>query len=231
MATETERVHFHSMVAKLLYLAKKARPDFLLVVSYLATRVSRCTKDDLVKLTRLLRYLRETRDRGLLPMPGKRGITVSTYIDAAYGVHQDLKSHSGSCVVIGDLGAVNCRSTKQQIVVKSSMEGELVALSDCVNQALYLRHFLIGQGYAPGPVTVYQDNLSCMALVERGRSGAERTRHIDIRYFWLKEREGAGEAIVKNLGTAGMYANMLTKPLQGAQFISDREALTGWDKE
>jgi hypothetical protein len=100
-----------------------------------------------------------------------------------------------------------------------------------VNQAPYLRHFLIGQGYAPGPVTVYQDSLSCMALVERGRSGAERTRHIDIRYFWLKERVGAGEAIVKHLGTADMYANMLTKPLQGAQFIAKREALTGWDKK
>jgi hypothetical protein len=40
-------VHFHSMVAKLLYLAKKARSDFLLILSYLASRVSRCNKDDL----------------------------------------------------------------------------------------------------------------------------------------------------------------------------------------
>jgi hypothetical protein len=73
--------------------------------------------------------------------------------------------------------------------------------------------------------------MSCMALVERGRSGAERTRHIDIRYYWLKERVTNGEAVVKHMGTADMYANMLTKPLQGQQFLSEREALTGWERD
>jgi hypothetical protein len=43
-----------------------------------------------------------------------------------------------------------------------------------------------------------------MALIERGRSAAERTRHIDIRYLWVKEREGMGEAIIKHLGTKDM---------------------------
>jgi hypothetical protein len=80
-------------------------------------------------------------------------------------------------------------------------------------------------------VIIYQDNVSCMALVERGRSAAERTRHIDIRYFWVKERVDQGEPIIKHLGTKDMYANLLTKvtcALQGAHFISEREALTGW---
>jgi hypothetical protein len=105
---------------------------------------------------------------------------------------------------------------------------ELIALSRCVNQALYIRNFLIQQGYPCGPVTLYQDNMSCMALVERGRLGAERTRHIDIRYYWLKESVTNGEAVVKQKGTVDMYANMLTKPQQGQQFLSEREALTGW---
>jgi hypothetical protein len=78
------------------------------------------------------------------------------------------------------------------------------------------------------PLIIYQDNLSCMALVERGRSAAERTRHINIRYFWVKERVDTGEATIIHLGTAEMYANLLTKPLQGSQFIAERLALTGW---
>ena len=106
---------------------------------------------------------------------------------------------------------------------------ELVALSDSSNQALHIRHFIIGQGHACGPVTVYQDNMSCMSLVERGRSAAERTRHIAIKYFWLKERVGQGEARVKHLGTKEMYTNLLTKPSQGAQFKCERQGLTGWD--
>jgi hypothetical protein len=56
-----------------------------------------------------------------------------------------------------------------------------------------MRSFIIAQGYKCGPMTVYEDNLSTMELTERGRSAAERTRHIDIRYFWLKERVDMGE--------------------------------------
>lgn len=226
--TEQQRVTFHRCVAKLLYLAKRARPDCLTAVSFLATRVNRCTTDDLVKLQRLLRYVYATKERGVVFSPGESGIEVSVLIDAAYGVHPDGKSHTGSCVVIGDVGAVHCKSAKQQIVTKSSTEAELVALSDSANQSLHIRNFVLAQGHSCGPVTIYQDNMSCMALIDRGRSTAERTRHIAIRYFWVKERVDTGEARVQHLGTKKMYANLLTKPLQGAQFQGERKGITGW---
>ena len=231
MATDEQRVRFHRHVAKLLYLAKRERPDLLTAVAFLATRVTKCSVDDLVKLERLLKYVCSTRDRGLVFAPGNKGIVLSVLIDAAYGVHPDGKSHTGSCVVVGERGAVHCKSAKQQIVTKSSTEAELVALSDSSNQALHLRNFIIGQGHSCEPVTVYQDNMSCMSLIERGRSAAERTRHIAIKYFWLKERVDMGEAVVKHLGTKQMYANILTKPLQGAQFKSERHGLTGWEDD
>ena len=227
-ATEAEQAHFHTMVAKLLYLAKRARPDCLTAVAFLATRVTRCDQDDLHKLARLVKYVRATREHGLVMRIGPGGIVVRVLIDAAYGVHMDGKSHTGSCVVVGALGAVHCKSAKQQIVTKSSTEAELVRLSDSANQGLHVRNFLMSQGYSLGPVIIYQDNMSCMALVERGRSAAERTRHIDIRYFWMKERVDRGEAVIKHLGTKLMYANLLTKPVQGSQYVKEREGITGW---
>lgn len=145
--TEQQKVIFHRCVAKMLYLAKRARPDCLTAVSFLATRVNRCTTDDLTKLQRLMRYVCGTKERGVVFSPGKSGIEVSVLIDAAYGVHPDGKSHTGSCIVIGDLGAVHCKSSKQQIVMKSSTEAELVALSDSANQALHIRNFLLAQGH------------------------------------------------------------------------------------
>ena len=66
-----------------------------------------------------------------------------------------------------------------------------------------------------------------MALVARGRSGSERTRHIHIWYFWVKERVDTGEVRVEYLPSEDMYANVLTKPLQGSQF-RERDGLTGW---
>ena len=59
-----------------------------------------------------------------------------------------------------------------------------------------------------------------------GREGAKRTRHIDIRYYWLKERVTNGDAVVKHVGTVDIHANMLTKPPHGQQFINEREGLT-----
>jgi hypothetical protein len=169
------------LVAKLLYLAKKTKPDCLTTVAFLATRVSKCTDQDWEKLMTLLKYVNVTRERGIVLRPDRDGIVIRLYVDASYGVHADGKSHTGCCVVVGGTGPVHCKSAKQQIVTKSSTEAELVALSDSASQGLHLRHFIIAQGYACGPVTLHQDNMSTMTLVERGRSAGERTRHIDIR--------------------------------------------------
>lgn len=226
--SEDRRAKFHSLVAKVLYLAKRTKPECLTAISFLATRVTKCTGDDEEKLQRLVRYIRHSRSRGIVLSPGKMGIVIRMFVDAAYGVHQDRTSHTGSCVVVGDRGAVHCKSAKQSSMSKSSTEAELIALSDSANQALYLRWFLIDQGYAMRPVTLYQDNTSTMALVARGKPGAERTRHIDIRYFWLADRVKNKEATIEHMVTTEMYANVLTKPLQGAQFIYERQCLTGW---
>jgi hypothetical protein len=152
--TEARRKEFHSLVAKMLYLAKKSRPECLTAVAFLATRVTRCTEHDWDKLTRLVRYVNYTKERGVVLRPGKRGIIVRVYIDASYGVHADGKSHTGSCIVVGETGAVHCKSGKQQIVTKSSAEAELVALSDSASQGLHTRSFILAQGYECGPMTV-----------------------------------------------------------------------------
>jgi hypothetical protein len=81
------------------------------------------------------------------------------------------------------------------------------------------------QGYRMPPVTVYQDNLSCMALIARGRSGAERTRHIAIRYFWTKERVDNGEMRIEHKGTKEMYANVLTKEMYAGLTVRVRTHL------
>jgi hypothetical protein len=114
-------------------------------------------------------------------------------------------------------------------VTKSSTEAELVALSDTASQAIHLRNFVIAQGYEIGPAIIYQDNLSCMALMKKGGPCSDRSRHINIRHFWVKERIDGHEVIVQHLGTIDMFANLLTKPVQGSQFIRERHALTNWE--
>jgi hypothetical protein len=228
----TKQEWFHSYVAKVLYLAKRVKPECLTTVSYLATRVNKADSDDIGKLNRLLRYLRHSRGRGIRLCPGSRGVRVRAYIDAAYGVHVDGKSHSGSAIMIGDNGLCYVKSGKQSIVVKSSTEAEFVGTSDSMNQAFHVRNFIIAQGHPDSPVEILQDNLSCMALLGKSKPTSLRTRHIQIRYFWISERIDSGEAYVTHMSTVDMgAANILTKPLNGQQFIDERQALTNWDKD
>jgi hypothetical protein len=154
--------------------------------------------------------------------------TVRAWVDAAYGVHSDGKSQTGSAITVGAYGTVHAKSVKQKIVTKSSTEAELVAASDSANQGFFVRNFIIAQGYNIGPLVIYQDNMSCMALLAAGRSSSERTRHIAIRYFWLKERVDNGEAVIEHKNSEDLFANALTKPLQGPQFAKEVKGLTNW---
>jgi hypothetical protein len=74
-----------------------------------------------------------------------------------------------------------------------------VGLSDTASQAIHLRNFVIAQGYALGPAIIYQDNMSCMALMKRGGPGSERSKHINIRQ--LGEKVADKEVIIEHLGT------------------------------
>ena len=227
-ATAAQIEWYHSFTAKCLYLAKRSRPEILTAVAFLATRITKCNMDDLKKLARLLYYISSTRERGIVFRPGVRGMQVRQFIDAAYGVHTDMKSTSGGVTVIGDAGPNMTSSCKQSIVTKSSTEAELVAASDLMNQPFHVRQLLIEQGYDQGPVTLYQDNLNCMHLIAKGRAGSQKTRHISIRYYWIKQYVDDGQVVVEKLATEEMPANLLTKPLQGSQFRYERKLLTNW---
>jgi hypothetical protein len=229
--TPEESQYFHHFVARLMYLGKRVKPECLPAVSFLSTRISKCDEDDMKKLVRLLGYVRGTRDMGITLRVGDH-MEVKAYIDAAYGVHSASgKSHTGCTIVLGDYGPVFVKSSKQQIVTKSSTEAELVALSDSATQAIHLRNFVQAQGYEMGPVVIYQDNLSCMALMKRGGPCSQRSRHINIRHFWVKDRVDDKEVEIRHLGTKEMgRANVLTKPVQGAQFVAERFDLNNWSK-
>ena len=84
-------------------------------------------------------------------------LKVKEYIDAAYGLHQDGKSHLGLIISIGS-GAVSSKSTKQKLVTKSSTESELVATSDFASDALCSVEFLKAQGELIDQPIIFQDN-------------------------------------------------------------------------
>ncbi len=180
------------------------------------------------KLRRVLGYFRSTPNSDIV-LRERGNVTVRAFIDASYGVHQASgKSHTCCAIVLDEGGVMSARSSKQKIVTKSSTEADLVGLSDSAAQAIHLKNFVEKQGYSVGPVIIYQDSLSCMSLMKRGGPGSERSRHINIRHFWVAERVGNKEVTIEHLGANLMHSNVLTKPVQGAQFEKERADLTNW---
>jgi hypothetical protein len=214
---------FHSVVAKLLYMAKRARPDILAAVSFLTTRCVSPSEQDWNKLLRIGKYLHGTRELSL-SLAADNQISLNAYIDASFACHPDGKSHTGEMMTLGK-GAVFSRSSKQKLVSKSSTEAELIALSDGLSQVLWTKNFLGSQGYDTGSAVVHQDNQSTIVLANKGRSTTNRTRHIAIRYFFVKDRIESKDIKVVYTSTDKMVADFFSKPLQGHAFENHRAAI------
>ena len=93
-------------------------------------------------------------------------------------------------------GALSASSSAIDMNTKSACESEYIALSDHVTNAIFLRNFLVAQGYQMQPAKIMQDNQAAIRLAKNGFSSAARTRHINIRYFFVKNSDR--RAIIQN---------------------------------
>jgi hypothetical protein len=222
-----EKEWFHSTVALLLYVSTRVRKDISVPVGFLCTRVLHSTKQDSAQLDHLLKYINGTKDLSLRLGGENSGfIPIYVFADASYGVHYDAKSHTGITLSLGS-GSVLSKSTKQKTVARSTAESELIATSDAVASEQWLRQFLTHQGYELKPSILREDNQAAIQLAKHGRATSEKTRHIKIRYFFVKQFLDSGELVIEHCPTDRMVADILTKPLQGDQFLRIRDLLLG----
>jgi hypothetical protein len=217
---------FHSIVAKNLYVSHRGRLDVQLPIAFLCTRVSCSTEQDWKKLRRVLEYLNGTLDDKRY-IGADSLLQMKTWVDASYAVHADMKSHTGGVVSFGT-GALMGKSSKQKLNTKSSTEAELVGASDYLPHAIWARKFMEKQGYPITHNIFYQDNESAIRFEKNGRkSCGPNSRHIDIRYFFIKDRLETDGFTVEHCPTEQMLADFFTKPLQGNLFRRLREVIMG----
>lgn len=220
LLSQVQQTGMHSAIAKLLYLSTRCWPDIALPVNYLCGRVNKCDAADLEKLNKILHYLNTTVDTGITLKCNEPKMSIDAFIDASYGINKDRKSQTGVSIFAGS-GSVVRKSVKQRINTKSSTEAELIACSDSVAHIHQIKNILTDLGEQ-----VEQVNKSTITLLTNKKPVSQQSRHIDIRYFFMRDQVNHGFRKV-HCDTKKMMADVMTKPMTRNQFIYLRNLLLG----
>ena len=123
----------------LIYLTK-SRPDINTAVSFGATHFVTPTRGEFDALIHCFKYLEATQEEVLILNAGEPGreLVLKCYVDASYLNHPDSKSHQGYCMSFGDMGTFYSKSSKQQVVSKSSTQSEIRALLSLVLVIIFI---------------------------------------------------------------------------------------------
>ena len=129
-----------------------------------------------------------------------------------------MKSHTGSIFTMGK-GAIVSDSTKQKVNSRSSTEAELNAIDDEIPKVVWSKRFMEAQGYPVECLIIYQDNTSTIRMAVNGKaSSGKRTRHFDIKLFYVADLAQRKLLSVEYCPTDAMLGDYNTKPTLGSKF-------------
>ena len=200
-----------------MYLTLGTRPDIAFVVTKLAQYAARPTKDHLQKALNICHYLVGTKDY-CITYDGSsgQGLMVCTDSDWASDL-SNRKSQSGYFLKLAG-GAISWTSRAQKTIALSSTEAEYMVLSDCSRQVVWM-HTLLGElGYNLKPIPICGDNQGSIFITSNPVT-KKRSKHIDIRYHYIREVVERQLADVYFIDGDKNPADLLTKNLGSVKFI------------
>jgi len=207
---EMERIPYQNLIGSLMYLAVSTRPDIAHAVSMLSQFNTNFGQQHWTAAKRVLRYLKHTTECGLVYR--KTGEDIQGFLDADWGASiDDRRSYTGYVFCMAR-AAVSWESRKQRSVALSSTEAEYMALSECAKEAVLLRRFMDEVFNRKEEITIFNDNQGA-GMLSKNPVYHNRTKHVDIRYHFVRDAVLNGEVVVKYMRTEEMPADVLTKGL------------------
>jgi transposase InsO family protein len=216
---------YRSIIGSLRYLTH-TRPDITYAVGVASRFMEKPASDHLAAVKHILRYVKGT--QGLGCFFGKKTeapMQLCGYSDSDHaGDVDDRKSTSGVIFYLNS-SPVSWTSQKQKVVAMSSCEAEYVAAASAACQGVWLRGLLASlTGVEEEQVTLKVDNQSAIALI-KNPVHHERTKHIDIKYHYVRDCNENGSIVVEHVRTEDQLADILTKPLGRVKFLELRDRI------
>jgi len=200
---------FRSAVGSLIYLMAATRLDIAWIVSKLSQFLERPGTIHVSVLKRLLKYIQGTKSYSLIFTPSDGQLI--GHVDADWGSDPtDRRSTTGYIFTLGS-APVGWKTRKQPTVALSSCEAEYMALAEATKEALYLRSLCSSINLTQmTETTVYCDNQGTLALTRSGAKQHNSTKHIDVRYHFVREQS---DVTFPHVPTRDNVADFLTKSL------------------
>lgn len=240
------RTRYQALTGSLQYLAQWTRPDLGFVCCQLAKHLQNPGAVHMAAAKHALRYLRGTSAQALtyrrdsLQAPnqlfgleqvtellGAQAREMLGFVDSDWASDPDSRRSIGGYVFLLNGAAISWKCGKQTCVAHSSAEGEFMAASKASLEAIWLRRLLTGLGHPPsGPTHVFEDNEACIMMSDSAVH-KNRSKHIDLRIWSLKEQVSTGVVRLLSCPTAHMHADIFTKALPPWTFALHRSVLCG----
>lgn len=224
LASEKDRKWYQSAVGSLMYLMLCTRPDIAYAISQLSRFAANPTEKHKTAVKHLFRYLKGTSGFGLVFDSSHRDRGLFGYTDANWARDHDRRSTGGYLFLL--FGTVLTWSSKRQATVAlSSCEAEYIAETEAAKEAIWLRRLLRNFNFVgPSTVKIMGDNRGALALAKNPEFHS-RTKHIEIKYHFVREKVAEGLVELEWVGTADNLADGMTKPLPTAAFQAFRKGI------
>lgn len=218
---EMAKKPYRQLIGALQYLAVCTRPDIVFSVNQCSRFLENPGEVHWQAGKKILKYLHGTTTEGIAfeRDPSRDQPKVEAWSDSDWGGDKDdRRSVSGYIFKVAS-GPVSWKSKKQSTTALSSCEAELMALTNAVCEALWMRGILIELGVCgeDTPIVIREDNRGAKAIAE-DKKFSDRTKHIAIRHFRVQEEVASKKVKIESCATADMAADIFTKPLASTIF-------------
>ena len=205
---QTQR--YQAITGSVMYLAQITRYDVMYAVCKLARVISKPSKAHMGAAKKLLRCLAGTTDFSIVYKRG--GFKLSAFSDANWGDNPDNGKSTSAYLVMLSKAPISFKSGIQSLTAMSTMEAELVALALTMNEAVFCSNMMteLGFGQQFGQVPLYIDNTATLHVLGN-QAFNSRTKHIALRYFYVRDLATEGAISIHYIPTELQLADIGTK--------------------
>jgi hypothetical protein len=205
---------YREIVGSLMYAMVSSMPSLAQPLSVVSRYLSKPTVTMCNLVRHICQYVRGNIDHnGILYPSTSSNLQVVGYVDAAYGNNTNCKSTSGYCFTLNG-SIISWHSKCQPVIAISTAESEYIAATEAAKEAIWFRLFMNELGFPQLTTILYEDNEACI-LLSKNPQAHNRTKHIQIRFHFIREKVASDEINLKYVSTKAQLADILTKGTPG----------------